>query len=72
MFHDRNTTGTCSLTSILQVFSPAKVIFAGVGVLLSVSILLNTLAQASSISGLFRQLRMFRQAKILSSISSNG
>ena len=63
---------TCSLTFIVQLFSPAKVIFVGVGVLLSVSILLNTFAQASSIPGLFRQLRMFGQAKRLSLTSSNG
>ena len=60
-----------SLTFILQVFSPAKVIFAGVGVLLSVRIFLNTFAQADLISGISRQLRMFGQAKRLSLTSSN-
>jgi hypothetical protein len=39
MPEDENLTEICTLISIFQVFSPAKVIFAGVGVLLSVSIL---------------------------------
>ena len=72
MSHDRNPTETHGLTFILQVFSPAKVIFAGVGVLLSVSILLNTFAQFDLISGISRQLRMFGQAKRLSLTSSNA
>ena len=33
----------CPLIFIRQVFSPAKVVFAGVGVLLSVCILLNVI-----------------------------
>ena len=35
-----------SLIFIFQVFSPAQVIFAGVGVLLSVRILIHTFVQA--------------------------
>ena len=36
----------CILILIFQVFSPAKAIFAGIGVLLSVRILLNTLVRS--------------------------
>jgi len=39
MFHDMKSTDICTLILIFQVFSPAKVIFAGFGVLLSVCIL---------------------------------
>jgi uncharacterized UPF0146 family protein len=40
----------CAHILIWQVFSPAKVIFAGVGVLLSVRILLDTLAFAGQLN----------------------
>ena len=41
MSHDMNLSDICILIFLRQVFSPAKVVFAGVGVLLSVCILLN-------------------------------
>ena len=41
------TFGTCSLTFTRQVFSPGRVIFAAVGVLLSVRILLNNIRGSS-------------------------
>ena len=72
MSSDKNSTAMCTLKSTYQVFSPAKVIFVGVGVLLSVSSLLNTFAQVKLTSGIFRQLRKFGQAKIPSLTSSNA
>ena len=39
MSHDMRLYEICSLIFMLQLFSPASVIFAGVGVLLSVRIL---------------------------------
>ena len=41
MSHDMNLSDICTLILIWQVFSPAKVVFAGVGVPLSVYILFN-------------------------------
>ena len=53
-----------------QVFSPAKVIFAGVGVLLSVCIhLLNNFVRVIVILTSLRQRRTFGQAKTLLSTS---
>jgi hypothetical protein len=40
-----NLSEICELMYLLQVFSPAKVIFVGVGILLLVRILLYTSAQ---------------------------
>jgi hypothetical protein len=53
------------LILILQVFSPAKVIFAGIGVLLSVCILLNTFLRSIVIRSALRQPKMFVRAKML-------
>jgi hypothetical protein len=53
------------LILILQVFSPAKTIFAGIGVLLSVCIILNTIVRTIVIPMALRQPRMFAQAKML-------
>jgi len=39
MFQGMNSTNICTPMPIFQVFSPAKVIFAGIGVLLAVRIL---------------------------------
>ena len=41
MAYDMNLSDICILIFIRQVFSPAKVVFAGVGILLLVCILLN-------------------------------
>jgi hypothetical protein len=46
MCQDVSLSEICTLTFIWQVFSPAKVIFAGVGVLLSVCSLLNSFVEA--------------------------
>ena len=62
MPHDMNDI--CILIFILQVFSPAKVVFVGLGVLLSVCILLNKILWAIVTAPSLRQLRMFEQAKI--------
>ena len=43
-------SGICSLTFTRQVFSPGKVIFAGVGVLLLVTILLDNIRGSSELS----------------------
>jgi hypothetical protein len=61
-------TWTCLISApsfIRQVFSPAKVVFAGVGVLLSVRILLNEILWAIVTRPSLRQSRMLEQAKIL-------
>jgi hypothetical protein len=55
-----------------QIFSPGKVIFAGVGVLLLVRIYLNIIALAIVTPISLRQPRVFRKAKILSLTSFNG
>jgi hypothetical protein len=54
----------CTLIFIWQVFSPASVVFAGIGVLLSVCTL-NKLVWNIVTHTFLRQLRMFRQAKLL-------
>jgi hypothetical protein len=59
---------TCSLIFMWQLFSPASVIFAGVGVLLSVCILVN-FASAIITRTFLRQPKRFEQAKILLSTS---
>jgi hypothetical protein len=53
------------LIVVLQVFSPAKAIFAGIGVLLSVCILLNTFVRSIVIRTILRQPRMLVRAKTL-------
>ena len=58
----------CILIYIWQVFSPGTVIFAGVGVLLSVRILLNVYRAVNMTPASHRRLRMFEKAKIRSSI----
>jgi hypothetical protein len=65
MPHDINVSEICILIFILQVFSPAKAIFAGIGVLLSVCILLNTFVLSIVIRTALRQPRMFARAKTL-------
>jgi hypothetical protein len=72
MCQDVSLSEICTLTSIRQVFSPAKVIFAGVGVLLSVRSLLNSFVRAIVTPTSLRQLRMLKQAKTLSSTSSSA
>jgi hypothetical protein len=54
-----------TLIFIWQVCSPAKVIFAGVGVLLSVCNLLNSSMRAIVTPASLRQLRMLAQVKTL-------
>jgi len=54
------------LIFILQVFSPAKVIFAGIGVLLLVSIPLDSSLRTIVMTWSVRRLRMSMQVKILS------
>jgi hypothetical protein len=65
MSHHMNLSDICTLIFIWQVFSPAKVVFAGVGVLLSVCIPLNKILWAIVTAPSLRQLRMLEQAKIL-------
>jgi hypothetical protein len=60
---DMKLSDICILIFIRQVFSPAKVVFAAVGVLLSVSILLNKISWAIITPPSLRQLRMPKQAK---------
>ena len=72
MPQDLNWYEMFTLMSILQVFSPAKVIFAGVGVLLLVRFLLRAFVRAIVTPAFLRQQRMFAQAKIRSSTSSNA
>jgi hypothetical protein len=55
-----------TLSFIRQVFSPAKVIFIGFGVLLSVRTLLDTFVRFIVIRAILRQLRMFARIKTLS------
>ena len=71
MPHDISASEICILMLILQVFSPAKAIFAGIGVLLSVCTLLNTFFRSIVIRTALRQPRMLAQAKRLSLRSSS-
>ena len=61
----RTWSDICTLMLIRQVFSPAKVVFAGVGVLLSVCILLNKILWALVTHTSLRQLSMLERAKII-------
>jgi hypothetical protein len=68
-------TNTClrsALSFISQLFSPGSVIFAGVGVLLSVCIITNFVWAIIIILTHLRQLRMSEQAKTLLSTSLSG
>jgi hypothetical protein len=65
MSHNINFSDVCILIFIRQVFSPANVVFAGVGVLLSVCILLNKILWAIVTPPSLRQLRMLKEAMIL-------
>ena len=69
MFHSVDMYGLKSLSTDLQVFSPAQVIFAGVGVLLSVSILLVP-DKTSNTDIIHRRPRMLKRVKAPSLISS--
>ena len=60
-----NASEICILKLISQVFSPAKTIFTGIGVLLSVCIFLNTLVRSIIIRTAPRQPRMFARDKTL-------
>jgi hypothetical protein len=55
--------GICILIIILQVFSPAKTIFVGIGVLLSVRVLLDTFLWSIVIRTALRQSRVSALAK---------
>ena len=63
------SVGDIPLMPVRQVFSPAKVIFAGAGVLLLVSALVYLLVSALVTSGVHRRLRTSKIAKMSSSIS---
>ena len=67
-----NSSENCTLIYLCQVFSPAKVIFAGVGVLLLVRFLLKISSTANITPTCHRQLRMFEKVKIRSSIFLNA
>jgi hypothetical protein len=68
------SAGDVPLMSIRQVFSPAKLIFAGAGVLLLVSALVYSLVPALVTSGtrIHRRLWMSKQAKMFLSMSSSA
>ena len=73
VYRNMTLSEICGLIFICQVFSPAKVIFVGVGVLLSVCRLLFTVfRELIVIPTPLRQLRMLVQAKILFSTSSSA
>jgi len=65
MTKDMNLSDISILIFIRQIFSPAEVVFAGVGVLLSVCIHLNKILWAIVRPTSLRQLRMLEQAKTL-------
>jgi hypothetical protein len=65
MPRDIKVSEICILILILQVFSPAKTIFAGIGVLLSVCILPNASVRTIIIRTAIRQQRMFARTKTL-------
>jgi hypothetical protein len=66
MLQNMNYSEIYPLIFIKQVFSPAKVIFIGFGVLLSVCTLLNTFVLSIVIRTILRQLRAFARTKTLS------
>ena len=61
----------CALTSLSQVFSPSKVIFTGIGVLLLVGYLSFVVRPILTCGG-FRQLKASMRAKALLSTCSAG
>jgi hypothetical protein len=61
-----------ALICIIQVFSPASTIFAGIGVFISASILSNPWRESSSRSRSYRRRRMLPQVKTFLQSSSNG
>ncbi len=63
---------SCIFILILQVFSPAKAIFAGIGVLLLVCILLDTFVRSIVIRTTLRQPRMLVRDKMLFLRSSSA
>ena len=60
------------LMSIRQVFSPAKLVFAGVGVLLLVTCFVSSLVWALLVLIVLRQQKMLLRVKTSSSISSDA
>ena len=58
-----NLSEICTLIFVLKVFSPAKVIFIGFAVLLSVCTLPNTFVRFIVIQMILRQLRPFERIK---------
>jgi hypothetical protein len=71
MPHDMDLFGIRTLIFICKVFSPASVIFAGFGILLSVGILL-AFVWANVTPKFLRQLRILGKAKKLLSTSLSG
>ena len=69
MSQDMNSPESCNLIFIWQVFSPANVIFAGIGILLSVCTLFGSLMWAIVTPLSLRGIRMLEQAKTPSSTS---
>ena len=65
MSHNMDLSDIRTLIFIRQVFSPAKVAFAGVGVLLSVCILPNKILWVIVTHPTLRQLKMLEQVKTL-------
>ena len=65
-------SGVRTLIFICKVFSPANVIFAGIGVLLSVGTLLLAFVWAIVTPKFLRQLRILGKAKKLLSTSLSG
>src|SRR6266849_2242687 len=65
MPRDFKVSETCIFILILQVFSPAKAIFAGIGVLLLVCILIDTFVWSIVICTTLRQPRMLVRDKML-------
>ena len=72
MPHDMDLPGVHTLMFICKVFSPANVIFSGIGILLSVCILLLAFVWAFVTPKIFRQLRILGKAKKLLPTSLNG
>jgi len=72
MPRDIKVSEICILIVVSQVLSSGKAIFAGIGVLLSVCILLNAFYRSIVTRTDLRQPRMFAQAKMLSSRCSSA
>jgi hypothetical protein len=67
----KSTSTSATLIPISQAFSPATLVFSGIGVLLSVSKLIDPSVEAILQLSLFRRPRMSETANVPSSISSN-